>query len=350
MAKKIRYVPLDWSSAPDPGPFSSLSNRRTAISEATDCAVPHQLKDRETTKRIGVGTSESHTAGTTPSDCITSSPMDLSIKANKPASQVTPSAWKTLASNGPDKMEEALQRLKVQLQLLHSAVKAPSVCEHALSRMSSLSASPTTSSFIPISTTHAAVVEMKDDNEKLSLTSHRRIERPPVFRYGTSKGTSLPRFPITKPNTPLLSMSSSPATDLPLFKLETRSSSNTTQAVVPQWTESIFPRKPAQSAPTTGKVYFMPDGRHFPDSVIHYQKRHSGFFQHPVLVVDTDGDFVYFYAMTKEPPKAIRDLDMALRMGATREDDGLSVLRLAPDSDIMLQATWVNLEQQFFIE
>jgi hypothetical protein len=69
-----------------------------------------------------------------------------------------------------------------------------------------------------------------------------------------------------------------------------------------------------------------------------------------VLAVGTDSEIVQFYAMTKEPPRAIRDLNMALRLGATHEDEGANILRLAPESDIMLQETWLNLEQRFFME
>jgi hypothetical protein len=114
--------------------------------------------------------------------------------------------------------------------------------------------------------------------------------------------------------------------------------------------ERLYPRKPTQTMPVPGKIYFLPDGRHFRNSVIHNQKQQEGFFQHPVLVVGADGEVVQFYAMTKEPPRAIRDLNMALRIGATHEDEGFNILRLASDLDIMLQQTWVNLEQRFFIE
>jgi hypothetical protein len=259
MAKKIRYVPLDWSSAPDTGPFTSLTTRHTATGEATDCAGPEPSTVRNENKKVGGDTPELHTSCTTPSDA-----------------------------------------------------------------------------------------------EKLSSASHRVIqpasaETPLLLHSGTSESILLPRLPTGKPSTSPLVISS-PAPDSSPSVVDNHSSSTTALAVVPQWTESLLPRKSVHIAPIPGKVYFVPDGRHFPDSVIHHQKQHSGFFQHPVLIVDTDGDFVYFYGMTKEPPKAMRDLDMALRIGATREDDGLNVLRLAPDSDIMLQATWVNLEQRFFIE
>jgi hypothetical protein len=139
-------------------------------------------------------------------------------------------------------------------------------------------------------------------------------------------------------------------TDLPRLSLETHSPSSAPFASLPQQTERLFPRKPAQTLPVPGKIYFLPDGRHFRNSVIHNQKKQDGFFQHPVLVVGADGEIVQFYAMTKEPPRAIRDLDIALRIGAIHEDEGLNILRLASDSDIMLQQTWVNLEQRFFIE
>jgi hypothetical protein len=97
-------------------------------------------------------------------------------------------------------------------------------------------------------------------------------------------------------------------------------------------------------------VYFMPDGKYFQDSIIHNQKNQAGFFRHPILVIDVDGPIVNFYAMTKEPPSAIRELDMALRLGTNTDDLGPTVLSLAPDSNIMLQETWINLEQRFYIE
>jgi hypothetical protein len=118
----------------------------------------------------------------------------------------------------------------------------------------------------------------------------------------------------------------------------------------PSHMDRLWPRKPIQAAPMPGKVYFVPDGKYFKDSIIHNQKNQTGFFRHPVLVVDVDGPIVNFYAMTKEPPSAIRELKMALRLGTNTDDLGPTVLSLAADSEIMLQETWINLEQRFFIE
>jgi hypothetical protein len=97
-------------------------------------------------------------------------------------------------------------------------------------------------------------------------------------------------------------------------------------------------------------VYFVPDGKYFKDSIIHNQENQAGFFRYPVLVIEVDGPIVNFYTMTKEPPSAIRELNMALQLGTNIDDLGPTILSLAPDSEIMLQETWINLEQRFFIE
>jgi hypothetical protein len=54
--------------------------------------------------------------------------------------------------------------------------------------------------------------------------------------------------------------------------------------------------------------------------------------------------------MTKEPPYAIRQLNMALSLGSSTEEADPSILRLVPDSSAMNQDTWINLEQRFSIE
>ena len=100
-----------------------------------------------------------------------------------------------------------------------------------------------------------------------------------------------------------------------------------------------------------GKVYYLPDGNYVPQrSVVHTQKQQEGFFRHPVLVVLVDYTYAHFYALTRVPPTAIRDLKMCLRIGATSEDEGSDVLRLEKGSGPMTHETWVNLEQRFKIE
>jgi len=129
-----------------------------------------------------------------------------------------------------------------------------------------------------------------------------------------------------------------------------RSASSPGLSVRPAHMDKLWPRKPIQEVPIPGKIYFVPDGRYFPTSIIHAQKHQVGFFRHPIMILDVDSTIVNFYAMTKEPPAAIRDLNMAMRLGTTTQDEGPGVLRLAPGSDIMLQESWINLEQRFFIE
>jgi hypothetical protein len=112
-------------------------------------------------------------------------------------------------------------------------------------------------------------------------------------------------------------------------------------------------RNPIQEHPIPLRVYFIPDGRYVPpSSIIHGQKRQNGFFLHPVLVISVDPNqgIVHFYALTSNPPDAIRDLGMYLRFGTTTEDEGEDVLRLAEDSDRMPQVTFANMEQQFRVE
>ncbi|KAF2872491.1 hypothetical protein BDV95DRAFT_606100 [Massariosphaeria phaeospora] len=99
------------------------------------------------------------------------------------------------------------------------------------------------------------------------------------------------------------------------------------------------------------KVYFIPSSRQVAkDSVVQDQKRQTGFFSHPALVVGWDDDYTYFYALTKKPPEAIGQLDMCLKIGNTHEEGGERVLKLAQGSAAMEHETWVNLEQQFYIE
>jgi hypothetical protein len=128
------------------------------------------------------------------------------------------------------------------------------------------------------------------------------------------------------------------------------SASSSTLPIRPAQTDRLYLRKPVQEAPVPGKVYFVPDGRHFPESIIHHQKHQIGFFRHAIMIFDVEGDIVNFYAMTREPPTAIRELNMAMRLGTSSADAGSGVLRLALGSNTMLQETWINLEQRFFIE
>jgi hypothetical protein len=110
-------------------------------------------------------------------------------------------------------------------------------------------------------------------------------------------------------------------------------------------------RKAIHSRPITGKVYYLPDPNFIGDSMIHRQNRKLGFFKHPVLVVGMENEKeANFYSLTKEPPKAIKELRMCLRIGEHPMDKGGDVLALASGSDTMNMTTWVNLEQRFSIE
>jgi hypothetical protein len=100
-----------------------------------------------------------------------------------------------------------------------------------------------------------------------------------------------------------------------------------------------------------GRIYYLPHGKYVPKtSIVHDQKRQDGFFQHPVLVVLVDDYFAHFYALTRKPPTAVRELSMCLRFGTTSDEEGPEVLKLAPGSSSMTYETWVNLEQRFKIE
>ncbi|KAF2662347.1 hypothetical protein K491DRAFT_573079, partial [Lophiostoma macrostomum CBS 122681] len=103
--------------------------------------------------------------------------------------------------------------------------------------------------------------------------------------------------------------------------------------------------------PTPGKVCYLPPGGTIPPtSIVHIQKRQCGFFKHPVLVVSVDSVYAHFYALTRNPPVAIADLKMCLRLGNTQQEDDPEVLALAEGSCRMQNETWVNLEQRFKIE
>ncbi|KAF2035477.1 hypothetical protein EK21DRAFT_45847, partial [Setomelanomma holmii] len=112
----------------------------------------------------------------------------------------------------------------------------------------------------------------------------------------------------------------------------------------------LHPRRSLRAYPVPGKVYYMPDAQHCLGSIIHTQKRQEGFFKHPLLVIDVESDIVSFYACTKKPPQAIRELNMALRLGTSTVDADWGELRLAPGSNQMTQDSWINLEQRYFME
>lgn len=169
------------------------------------------------------------------------------------------------------------------------------------------------------------------------------------MHHGLSEGDSL--FTLSSARlyqSPYLGPYASPS--LPQDASMARSASSPGLSVRPAHMDKLWPRKPIQEVPIPGKIYFVPDGRYFPTSIIHAQKHQVGFFRHPIMILDVDSTIVNFYAMTKEPPAAIRDLNMAMRLGTCTADEGPAVLRLAPGSHIMLQETWINLEQRFFIE
>ncbi|KAF2266639.1 hypothetical protein CC78DRAFT_614820 [Lojkania enalia] len=103
--------------------------------------------------------------------------------------------------------------------------------------------------------------------------------------------------------------------------------------------------------PMLGKVCYLPDGKTIPKwSVVHAQKCQDGFFKHPVLVIEVEFLYIYFYALTRVPPVAIAQLGMCMRIGSTQEDEGPGVLKLAQGSSKMYAETWINLEQRFKIE
>ncbi|EFQ95803.1 hypothetical protein PTT_04879 [Pyrenophora teres f. teres 0-1] len=111
-----------------------------------------------------------------------------------------------------------------------------------------------------------------------------------------------------------------------------------------------WPPRRLISPPTVGKVYFLADPSNFPRSIIHTQKQQNGFFKHPVLVTAVEGETAYFYALTKAPPQAIRDLNMCLLLGFTTADQGTQTLRLREGSSVMQTETWVNLDRRYHIE
>ncbi|KAH7085110.1 hypothetical protein BKA63DRAFT_399661 [Paraphoma chrysanthemicola] len=112
----------------------------------------------------------------------------------------------------------------------------------------------------------------------------------------------------------------------------------------------LHPRKSLQSPPIPGKVYHLPDSRHCGGSMIFSQKQQSGFFMHPILAIQVQGNIMSFYTMTKKLPRAIEDLQMAMRIGRDSCDAGWNVLKLMPGSGYMAYDSWINLEQCFYIE
>jgi hypothetical protein len=361
MGKKTRYVRLDWTSAADAS--LSSSSRHVPVGEASDSSNPHQKSAQGNSKEIGGSISKLQRADTSSSEHHVNTSSDLATNIKDLVSQETPDPSEMPKNwNGP--FRDASRATSIYTHAIPSLfLSAPHTTtssnptlvngeEYALGPLPLSSAPPTSASLNSTPATHVAAVGLHDGVGKVSLESHRSVARtlsaeiPLYLRHGTNEAHCFAGLPslssLSKPQlvTSYLTRSTP----------ETRSSSSTALASLSRNTEKIYPRKPVKDLPVPGKIYFLPDGKHFRDSVIHNQKQQNGFFQHPVLVIGTDGEFVQFYALTKEPPQAIRDLDMALRIGATHEDKGSNVLRLAPESDIMLQKTWINLEQRFFIE
>ncbi|KAL5409711.1 hypothetical protein PMIN03_005839 [Paraphaeosphaeria minitans] len=105
--------------------------------------------------------------------------------------------------------------------------------------------------------------------------------------------------------------------------------------------------------PKVLKVYFIPAcNQVLKSSIIHFQKKEGGFFQHPALIVTSDrhSRTAEFYAITSYPPKAIHDLKMYLYLGDTVDDEGPGTLKLAAKSDRMPRDSYLNLDQRFAIE
>ena len=296
MAKKTRYVPLDWSSESHNAPSTRQEgNTAPGISSLAQLSGAVRIAS-------------------------TLSPYTR----NNPTKQVI------------DSMNTYLNQQKVDMNIICSDSDGS-----GLLASSSISPGSTTLPLTPLAL--ATTDELQIRFGKLSLTKKRGISTPVLTRIPpsicctTREGSS----PLQLSTGRLYSSSLSGSYSLPPHQ---------SQSALPSRSKTIYPRKPTQAPPVAGKVYFLPDGRHLLDSIIYTQKHQDGFFKHPVLVVDVEGDMVYFYAMTKEPPHAIRELNMALRLGTSNEDAGQGVLRLAPGSKSMRKETFVNLEQRFFIE
>jgi hypothetical protein len=355
MGKKTRYVRLDWTSAADAG--LSSSSHHVPVGEASNSSNPHQKSAQGNRKEIRGSISDLQPADTSSNEHHVSIFPDLATKIKDLVSQETPAPSEMPKnSNGPFRdASSATYIYKYAMpSLFSSAPQAISLSNPTPSAGEeyALGAPPTSASLDSTHATHITTVGLQNSVAKVSLEPHRSVARilsaeiPLYLRHGTNEAHCFAGLPPTSSlSKPALIAPSSP----PLTS-KTHPSSPTAPASLMQNTGRIYPRKPIKDLPVPGKIYFLPDGKHFRDSVIHNQKQQNGFFKHPVLVIGTDGEFVQFYAMTKEPPRAIRDLNMALRIGATHQDKGPNILRLAPESDIMLQKTWINLEQRFFIE
>ena len=90
----------------------------------------------------------------------------------------------------------------------------------------------------------------------------------------------------------------------------------------------MYARRSIRHTPIVGKVYYMSDGRYFPDSITHGQKRQGGFFKHLIRVIGVADDLVHFYAMTKAVPFSIGELNMCLRISNTTTDEGCGCLKM----------------------
>ncbi|KAH7094754.1 hypothetical protein FB567DRAFT_12545 [Paraphoma chrysanthemicola] len=153
-----------------------------------------------------------------------------------------------------------------------------------------------------------------------------------------------------KPTT--VSKSSERISSQPLNQSPPRSSSSSSPATLSRRSNNgpLDPRKPLQSPPIPGKVYHLPDSRYCGGSIIFSQKQQPGFFMHPILAIQVQGNIMSFYTMTKKLPRAIEDLQMAMRIGKDSRDAGWNVLKLMPGSGYLAHESWINLEQCFYIE
>ncbi|KAF1921777.1 hypothetical protein BDU57DRAFT_61988 [Ampelomyces quisqualis] len=305
MGRKTKYVPLEWSSRASEFPTAPLQR----------CPVEMPERPAESEQMVKGGTQASV----------------------EPAS----------ACNGQVKKGEALQQIHDEetLPSKSQAIRDIATVAHsgALFGISSWSETSSRTTQVLSSTEN----DLQAGFEECSLTTYH--------------GTTCPRAAVTHQESfsrgpPTQSPPTTPASASTSRSLSLRTASSNLLTPSPAKTPSgprddrSSARRPVKFAPVPGKVYFMPDGRSFPGSIIHNQKRQDGFFRHPIMVTEVEGDFAHLYAMTKIPPRAIRELNMALLLGSSTEDIGSNVLRLAPGSELMMQESWINLEQRFCIE
>lgn len=367
MGKKIRYVPLDLS----PLPSFTQARERTSETHASQTIgdrhidqgrAPHlisrangALSSKELSATVPLERVDSNFNTTTDEDRC-KDPQSLST----PKGEYRRNHWKRRDEKKGSLREKNFEGSVVRgidqhrLEKLDKAnnsgyVQSTIPLEGQQQSARPRNATPTDEvpSVLPIPpptpSVNSSIEALKEKLSKLCLASRRALP-PPSLTIIPSAGAAHSLPPRPPPSS--LNYSQYPPTPSTPWT----PGYSPTLPIRPPRDPTLHSRKRVKDKVIPGKVYYIPDGRYIPESIIHGQRCQDGFFKHPALVVEVEGDIAFFYALTKAPPRSIRQLKMCLPLGTTTTNENFDVLKLADGSAVMLTETWVNLEQRFFIE